>query len=125
MEKYRVLLVDDEVEFVTTLAERLILRGIDARTATDGEEALRMIEADPPQVVILDLMIPGMGGIEVLQYIRTNYPVIQVIMLTGQGSTRTGIEGMRLGAFDYLMKPLTIEELIQKIGKAVDVINAK
>ncbi len=119
MERYRVLLVDDEVEFVTTLAERLALRGIDARTAFNGEEALRIMEADPPQVLVLDLMMPGLGGMEVLQYVRSNYPQVQVILLTGQGSTRAGIEGMRLGAFDYLMKPLTIEELMEKIRIAV------
>jgi DNA-binding response OmpR family regulator len=119
MERYRVLLVDDEVEFVTTLAERLTLRGIDARTAFNGEEALRIMEADPPQVLVLDLMMPGLGGMEVLQYVRSNYPQVQVILLTGQGSTRAGIEGMRLGAFDYLMKPLTIEELMDKIRIAV------
>jgi DNA-binding response OmpR family regulator len=119
MEKYRVLLVDDEVEFVTTLAERLALRGIDVRTVFNGEEALRIMETDPPQVLVLDLMMPGLSGMDVLHYVRSNYPQVQVILLTGQGSTRAGIEGMRLGAFDYLMKPLTIEELMDKIRKAV------
>lgn len=120
MGKYRVLLVDDEVEFVTTLAERLALRGIDVRTVFNGEEALRVMEADPPQVLVLDLMMPGLGGMDVLRHVRSNYPQVQVILLTGQGSTKTGIEGMRLGAFDCLMKPLTIEELMGKIRNAVD-----
>lgn len=118
MENWRVLLVDDEREFAATLAERLNLRGIKASTASDGEEALRFIDADPPQIVVLDLMMPGIGGVEVLQRIKRRHPEIQVILLTGHGSTRDGIEGMRLGAFDYLMKPLSIEELIEKLRKA-------
>jgi two-component system, OmpR family, response regulator len=121
MEGWRVLLVDDEVEFVSTLAERLALRGIPARTAFDGNEALRLIDEEVVQVVVLDLMMPGMGGKEVLQRIKKNHPQIQVILLTGHGSTRDGIDGMVLGAFDYLMKPLNIEELVEKIGRAMQV----
>lgn len=120
MQDWKVLLVDDEREFVTTLAERLSLRGIPAKTAFDGEEALRMIESDPPNVVVLDLMMPGIGGVEVLNRIKALFPKIQVILLTGHGSTRDGIEGMHMGAFDYLMKPLSIEELIEKLKKAID-----
>lgn len=119
MQGWKVLLVDDEVEFVSTLAERLALRGIQARTAFDGNEALRLIDEEAVQVVVLDLMMPGMGGKEVLQRVKKLHPRIQVILLTGHGSTRDGIEGMQLGAFDYLMKPLNIEELIEKIGKAM------
>jgi DNA-binding response OmpR family regulator len=119
MRGWKVLLVDDEVEFASTLAERLALRGIQARTAYDGDEALRLIDEEVPQVVVLDLMMPGLGGKEVLSRIKKLHPRIQVILLTGHGSTRDGIEGMQLGAFDYLMKPLSIEELLDKIGKAV------
>ncbi len=119
VEKWRVLLVDDEKEFVSTLAERLALRGIQADVASDGEEALRLVEENPPEVVVLDLMMPGLGGVEVLQRIKRRHPGVQVILLTGHGSTRSGIEGMKLGAFDYLMKPLSIEELIEKMRKAV------
>jgi DNA-binding response OmpR family regulator len=117
---WTVLLVDDEVEFTSALAERLSFRGIRAQTAGDGEEALAMIERDPPQVVLLDLMMPGMSGVEVLQEIRRTHPEIKVILLTGHGSTREGMEGMRLGAFDYLMKPLSIEELMEKLRNAVE-----
>ena len=114
-----VLLVDDEVEFVTTLAERLALRGFDTRTAYDGESALRAFAADRPGMVILDLMMPGLNGLETLKQIKATDPAIPVILLTGQGSTREGIEGMRLGAYDYLMKPLDIEGLAAKIREAV------
>ena len=119
MQDWNVLLVDDEEEFVTTLAERLRLRGIAARISTDGEEALRMMEADAPQVVVLDVLMPGLGGLEVLKRIKADYPSVKVILLTGQGSTWDGIQGMRMGVFDYLMKPLNINELIEKIREAV------
>jgi DNA-binding response OmpR family regulator len=118
MTDLRVMLVDDEEEFVTTLSERLHLRGIEAQTATDGKSALTLIEKDPPKVVVLDVLMPGLGGMEVLQRIRAKNPDIQVILLTGQGSSKDGIEGMRLGAFDYLVKPLDIEELIKKMREA-------
>jgi len=119
MDEYRVLIVDDEEELATTIAERLQIRGIQAQTATDGETALQMIEADPPQVVVLDVMMPGMGGIEVLQRMKAQNLKIPVILLTGYGSTEQGMEGMKLGAFDYLMKPCDLNNLISKIQEAV------
>jgi two-component system, OmpR family, response regulator len=119
MEKLRVLLVDDEEEFVTTLAERLQLRNIIPLVATDGNEALRIIDTERPPVVVMDVMMPGMGGLAVLRQVKMSYPKIQVILLTGQGSTQDGIKGMRLGAFDYLMKPVKIEGLIQKMYEAL------
>jgi len=119
MKSWEVLLVDDEKEFVSTLAERLRLRGIQTNEAYNGEEALRLVADAEPQVVILDVMMPGMGGLEVLERIKHDYPNIEVILLTGIGGTKEGIEGMRLGAFDFLVKPLQIEELIQKIGAAI------
>jgi DNA-binding response OmpR family regulator len=119
LENLKALLVDDEVEFVTTLAERLQIRGIQARTAIDGQQALAMIESEKPQVVVLDIMMPGISGLEVLDYIKKNYPNIEVILLTGRGSTKEGIEGMRLGAFDFLMKPVRIEELIPRMLEAL------
>jgi len=119
MQDWNVLLVDDEVEFVSTLAERLCLRGLQVRTANDGEEALQSVASDQPDVVVLDVMMPGMSGLTCLERIKADYPHIPVILLTGIGSTKEGLEGMRLGAFDYLMKPLRIEELIGKIGEAM------
>jgi DNA-binding NtrC family response regulator len=119
MGNLKVCIVDDEVEFVTTLAERLQLRGFETQIATDGEKALQLIETDPPQVVVLDVMMPGMGGLEVLQRIKELNPQIAVILLTGHSATKEGREGMRLGAFDYLMKPLNIDDLIKKMQEAV------
>jgi DNA-binding response OmpR family regulator len=120
MENWKVLLVDDEKEFVSTLAERLRLRGIQADDTGSGEEALRLIADAPPQVVVLDVMMPGMGGLEVLRRVKSGYPQIEVILLTGIGSTKEGAEGIKLGAFDFLMKPLQIEDLIEKIRAAIE-----
>ncbi|MGD9384168.1 MAG: response regulator [Desulfobacterales bacterium] len=119
MKNFKILLVDDEEEFVTTLAERLELRGLQARAALNGEAALRMIETDTPEIVILDVLMPGLGGLEVLRRIKAQHPQIPVILLTGRGSENEGIKGMELGAFDYLMKPLNIEELIKKMQEAI------
>lgn len=116
MNKTSVLLVDDEYEFVTTLAERLSLRGIAVRTAVSGEEALRMIEAEQPQAVILDVRMPDISGLVVLQQIKTRYPQVRVLLLSAHGSTRDGMEGMRLGAVDYLIKPVNIDELVKKLS---------
>jgi len=119
MDDYRVLIVDDEEELVTTIAERLQIRGIQAEIATDGETALKMIEENPPQVVVLDVMMPGIGGIEILKRMKLQNLQIPVILLTGYGSTEQGMEGMREGAFDYLMKPCDLNILISKIQEAV------
>ena len=101
----RVLLVDDEAEFVSALAERLNLRGFEAQTATTGVEALRKIDASPPDVVLL-------------KQIKKDHPQVQVILLTGRGSW-DGIQGVREGAYDCLMKPIQIEELMQVMADAV------
>lgn len=122
MNRYSVLLVDDEEEFVSALSERLMLRGIDVEIALDGEEALARMNEKPPDVVILDVMMPGLSGLEVLKRIRGLHPQTQVILLTGQGSTKEGIEGMRLGAFDYLIKPVDIEEMLERMKEAVKAI---
>ncbi len=121
MEKkdWNVLLVDDEREFVTTLSERLSLRGIASRVVFDGEAALLAVSESPPHVVVLDVMLPGMKGLEVLRGIKAGYPNVKVILLTGHGTTKNGIEGMKLGAFDYMIKPLDIDVLIEKMAEAV------
>ncbi|MCG6918786.1 MAG: response regulator [Deltaproteobacteria bacterium] len=118
MSEYRVLLVDDEEEFVSALSERLMLRGIEVDSALNGEAALARLVEKEFEVVILDVMMPGLGGLEVLRQIKSTHPNTQVILLTGHGSTREGIEGMRLGAFDYLIKPVDIEEMLAKMKEA-------
>jgi len=116
----KILLIDDEGEFVSTLAERLELRGYAAKTSEDGESGISMIESEAFDIVILDLMMPGLSGLETLRQIKIINSKLPVILLTGHGSTKEGMEGMRLGAFDYLMKPLDISELINKISLALN-----
>ncbi len=119
MSTWNILLVDDEVDFITTLAERLEIRGIASRVVHDGESALRAVAEDEPHIMILDVMMPGMKGLDVLQRVKETHPAVQVILLTGQGMTRDGIEGMRYGAVAYLTKPLDLEELINTMGEAM------
>jgi DNA-binding NtrC family response regulator len=124
MADFRVLLVDDEEEFVSALSERLGLRGIEVDTALNGEEALATMVEKEFELVILDVMMPGLGGLEVLKQIKATHPRTEVILLTGHGATREGIEGMRLGAFDYLIKPVDIEEMLEKMKQAVKTVRA-
>lgn len=118
MNEIKVLLVDDEEEFVTTLGERLRLRGIKATTATSGEQALELFHSDLPDVVVLDLMMPGLGGLDVMKRIKEKNPQIHVILLTGRGSTIECQNGIQMGACDYLIKPINLIELIEKIQEA-------
>ena len=118
MDEVKILLVDDEREFLSVLAERLQIRGYRVESVSDGEAALDLIEVNPPDVVVLDLILPGLNGLEILRRIKVEKPDTPVILLTGQGSTQEGIEGMRLGAFDFLFKPVDITELIEKIEDA-------
>lgn len=119
-EKPRVLIVDDEQDFANTLAERLALRDFDTEVKKDGEGALAAVEENPPDVVVLDIRMPGIGGFEVLRRIKSTHPRVQVILLTGHGSTGDGIKGMELGASDYLIKPVDIKDLMTKIRAAVE-----
>ncbi len=119
MSKPKIMLVDDEVPFVETMKKRLEKRGLTVITAFNGEEALSTLESHQnTDVVILDVKMPGMDGIETLSKIRKDFPLIEVIMLTGHGTIESAIEGMKLGAFDYLMKPCEIEQLIEKVEEA-------
>ena len=121
---WNILLVDDEEDFVSTLCERLELRGIACRVALDGEKGLKAITERPPDVVVLDMYMPGLKGLEVLRRIKQEHPTVQVIMLTGQGATKDGMDGMKLGAFDYMVKPLSIDDLTTKLGEAVTAARA-
>jgi DNA-binding response OmpR family regulator len=118
MEKIKILLVDDEQEFVETLSERIKMREHDSEVALDGEQALKKMEDEIPDVVVLDLKMPGIDGMEVLRRIRKAYPKVQVIMLTGHGSEKDEEEARKLGAFEYLEKPVEIDKLMKKIKKA-------
>jgi DNA-binding response OmpR family regulator len=114
----RVLLVDDEKELVQALAERLELRGFDVRYALSGEEALEILETSLPDLMVLDLKMPGMDGMEVLRHVRRTHPEIQVIMLTGHGSEKDAETAWMLGVFDYLQKPVDIAELVSSLKRA-------
>src|SRR6056297_3321307 len=116
--KIRVLVVDDEEQFVQQLAERLRLREYDVTTAFNGEEALDTIKHYIFDVVILDVAMRGIDGIETLRGIKKIKPLTEVIMLTGHATVESAIEGMKLGAFDYLMKPCETEALLKKINSA-------
>jgi DNA-binding NtrC family response regulator len=114
----RVLLVDDEEKFLDVLSQRLGTRGIDAETSTSGEEALVKIKNRNFDAIVLDVMMPGMGGIETLKQIRKEYPELQIIMLTGRGSVDKAVEAMKEGAIDFLEKPADINTLMNKISEA-------
>jgi len=119
MKPLRVLLIDDEDEFLKTLAARLQLRDLPSDTATDGVAALEFVSKQvEPDVVVLDLRLPGMDGLEVLRQAKKAYPDIEVIILTGYGTKAAEAEARKLGAFDYLQKPVTIDVLEEKIKSA-------
>lgn len=120
MSEPSVLLIDDEEAFVTTLQERLDLRGVMARVALDGKTGLDMIAQDVPDAVVLDLRMPGMGGIEVLQQIRKNWPGLPVIMLSGHGSDQDFEVCLSLGARFYHKKPLDIDVLMQSLKTVIE-----
>jgi DNA-binding NtrC family response regulator len=113
-----VLLVDDEEVFVQTLAKRLTLRRFNVYTATRKERVYETLEENLIDVVLLDVKMPDLDGIEATRDIKATYPLIEVILLTGHASLEASLEGMKLGAFDYLLKPVNIDELAYKIEDA-------
>lgn len=118
MAKTQLLLVDDEERFLTTTRVLLEKRGINTFTATNGLDAIRVLDANKMDVVILDVKMPGLDGVEVLRKVKLRHPLVEVIMLTGHASVESAVEGLKLGAFDYLMKPCDISELLDKVGEA-------
>jgi DNA-binding NtrC family response regulator len=115
----RVLLVDDEAPFVEALSKRLDKRGLTVTTAFSGPEALEKLEKGAQiDIVVLDVKMPGMDGIDTLKAIKAAYPLIEVIMLTGHATVESAIDGMKLGALDYLMKPCDVEILMAKLQDA-------
>jgi DNA-binding NtrC family response regulator len=114
-----VMLVDDEVPFVETMTKRLTKRNLTILSAFSGPEALEKLEGNRKvDVVVLDVKMPGMDGIETLREIKRRYPLVEVVMLTGHATVETAIDGMKLGAFDYLMKPCEVEQLMAKVDEA-------
>ncbi|MGX9365108.1 response regulator [Desulfoplanes sp. PS50] len=118
MDAIRVLIVDDEPDLLETLVKRLNRRNLQATGLPDGDKGLEYLRDHDIDVVVLDVKMPGRDGLEILEEIRKTYPQIEVIMLTGHASIRSGERGMTLGAFDYIMKPVSIDELIDKIRQA-------
>ena len=119
MEKASIMLVDDEVSFVEALARRLQTRDLSVATAFSGEECLEMLKSKKEiDVIVLDIRMPGMDGIETLRNIKRTSPLIEVLMLTGHATVESAIDGMKLGAFDFLMKPCDIDELVSKVSDA-------
>lgn len=118
MENCRVLFVDDESDFLETLVKRMKKRQIDVRGVNSGEDAIGWLQQNTADVVVLDVKMPGMDGIETLRQIRALDPLVEVIMLTGHASLEAAKAGMELGAFDYLMKPVDIDELLYKVQDA-------
>jgi len=115
---FKVLLVDDEDVFRDATARQLSVRGFIVQTADSGESALEQVRNDPPEVVVLDQQMPGMHGSDTFVEIKKINPLIEVIMLTGNTSVDNAIELMQLGTFDYLMKPINIDDLLYKIEDA-------
>jgi DNA-binding response OmpR family regulator len=113
-----VLIVDDEREFATTLSERLRLRGYEAHAAFSAEEALKTVAASAPDVVLLDLNLPGVRGVELLMTLRRQLPQGEVILLSGHLDLAEKIEGVRIDAFGLLLKPVDMAELTEKIDAA-------
>jgi len=118
--KTRVLLVDDEKEFVEALSERLSLRDYDVTTSLSGDDAVEKVKNHLFDVIILDVLMPGMSGIETLREIKKIKPLIEVIMLTGNATVETAIEGLKLGALDFLLKPCETDDLVAKIDRAYE-----
>lgn len=118
--KAKVLLVDDEEDFLSTLAGRLETRGLKVNTATSGKQAVARAEKEGFDLIVLDLAMPGMDGLETLKRIKAKQPDSEIIILSGQGSIKTSAEAMKLGAGDFLEKPVNISELLGKIGEAKD-----
>ena len=112
------LLVDDEREYVLTLSERLQMRDIASEVAFDGQEALDFVESEEPAVIVLDLRMPGIDGMEVLKRVRRDHPRVHVIVVTGQGTGEDEKMARSLGAFDYLKKPVDIKTLAARIAQA-------
>ncbi len=113
-----ILIADDEIEFASTLATRLELRGYGTQIVNSGEATLEAVSQQVPDLLLLDLKMPDLDGLEVLAKLREKHKALKVIILTGHGSFSSGHQGMALGAFDYIMKPVELSQLLEKITEA-------
>lgn len=120
MEKMKIMLVDDEERFLKTTKKLIEKKGYDVLTALSGEDALEKLKLQNIHVVILDVKMPGMDGNQTLKAIKTLYPLVEVIMLTGHGTMDSAIHGLKSGAFDYLVKPADIDEILEKAREAYE-----
>jgi two-component system, OmpR family, response regulator len=120
MADIHLLLVDDEPDFTEPLAKRVQRRGMLCTIASDGEQALATIGTARFDCVVLDVKMPGLDGIQVLLRLRRDYPALPVVLLTGHASVELGVRGMQLGAFEYLLKPVDLDELLDTVRRAVD-----
>jgi two-component system OmpR family response regulator len=120
MDKFKILIVDDENDFRETIIKRLRARKVEIEGADSGLKALEMLDAQDFDVIVLDVKMPGMDGIETLREIKLKKPLVVVIMLTGHASVESGIQGMQLGAFDYVMKPVALDDLMDKLRQAYE-----
>ena len=120
MDPIRVLIVDDEGQFVDAVVERLRLRGFAASGVTSGHDAMELLHQKSYDVVLLDVKMPGLGGLEVIRKVKEKWPGLQVVMLTGHGSAQDAEKGMQLGAFKYVMKPVNIDALTSILRAAFE-----
>lgn len=120
MDRVKVLVVDDELDFLKLIKRRLERRNVDVFVAPGGKEALEFMKDNPVDVAILDVRMPGLNGIETLKEMRKRFRDTEVIMLTGHGSVQSGIEGMSHGAYDYVLKPFSIDDLLERIRAACE-----
>lgn len=120
MERFRVLVVDDEEDFIDTIVRRLRAKGLSAEGVTRGEYALKLLEDQEFDVCILDVKMPGMDGIQTLREMKKKKPLMEVIMLTGHGSVESGVQGLQLGAYNYVMKPVPFDELLEQLVNAYE-----
>ncbi|HLA77371.1 MAG TPA: response regulator [Vicinamibacteria bacterium] len=119
MAELKLLLVDDEPEFLEPMKARLERRGVACSTASSGEEALRVLATTPVECAVVDVKMPGMDGLELLRQVRRHHPGVAVVLLTGHASVELGVQGMELGAFEYLLKPVELDELLDTARRAV------
>ena len=120
MEKMKMMLVDDEERFLSTTKKLISRKGYEIITASSGAEALEELGSSNIHVVVLDVKMPGMDGMETLKAIKKKYPLVEVIMLTGHGTVESAVDGLKSGATDYLMKPTDVNELIKKAEEAFE-----